>query len=723
MARMLRGVFVAVVPFLMASNGGSCSGSPPGSNASSNNSALQQSTISDCKLGNTGGSIKHVVYVIFDNTHLRRDNPNVPSDLEQMPHLKDFLSSQGALLSNHHTPLIAHTATDILTAFTGVYGDRHGVPISNTFRYFNPDGTTNPGVSFAYWTDPIYDYSTNTPTDTTFNMIDAAGQNAPAPWVPYTRAGCNFGAVGTANVSLENIATDIPVVFGAKSTQATEVALNPNEATADFVGIAIHCAADDKLCAEANGGVSDSLPGEPNGYSGYKALFGHRYVGPQISPSQALTDLSGNVISDGMGNIGFPGFDGMEPAVSLAYVAGMLEHGVQVVYAYVSDAHEDHTTGNPFGPGETGYVAQLKAYDKAFDTFFTRLASDGIDATNTLFVFTSDEGDHFAGGAPAPANCDGINTACTYATIGEVDVNLAGVLNDAGITTAFDVHADSAPNVYIVGNPANADASTRAFDRAVATLQVTNPISGNTENLTNYLADQTEMQLLHLLTADTARDPTLTVFAKPDYYVYVGGTDCTASPCVSLDSSFAWNHGDVAPEVNQTWVGFVGPGVKNVGANDDIWSDHADERPTILALTGLKDDYRHQGRVLLGVLDDAAKPSKLKDREDLAEALGQVYKQLNAPVGQLALDSLVVSTAALASGDATSDTTYTALENQIADWTGQRDALALKIEALLEGASFEDKTIDRADALQAIDQAQSLISEVHGAAELWALTH
>ena len=27
--------------------------------------------------------IKHVIYLQFDNTHYRRDRPNVPSDLEQ----------------------------------------------------------------------------------------------------------------------------------------------------------------------------------------------------------------------------------------------------------------------------------------------------------------------------------------------------------------------------------------------------------------------------------------------------------------------------------------------------------------------------------------------------------------------------------------------------------------------------------------------------------------
>src|SRR6266496_4645958 len=173
-----------------------------------------------CQLNSAGGKTQHVIYIQFDNTHFTRDNPNVPSDLEQMPHLLNFIKGNGVLLTNHHTPLISHTATDILTSLTGVYGDRHGVPVSNTYRFFNPNGTTDNAVSFAYWTSPIFDLSSSTPTDTTYNMLSAAspapkGTNAPAPWVPYTRNGCNFGAVATANTILENIGVDVPTVFGS----------------------------------------------------------------------------------------------------------------------------------------------------------------------------------------------------------------------------------------------------------------------------------------------------------------------------------------------------------------------------------------------------------------------------------------------------------------------------------------------------------------------------
>src|SRR5258708_25925142 len=51
-----------------------------------------------CQLNSPKGNIKHVVTIIFDNTHFMRDPARdgstlVPSDLEQMPHLLNFLKN------------------------------------------------------------------------------------------------------------------------------------------------------------------------------------------------------------------------------------------------------------------------------------------------------------------------------------------------------------------------------------------------------------------------------------------------------------------------------------------------------------------------------------------------------------------------------------------------------------------------------------------------------
>ena len=102
---------------------------------------------SSCHLGN---GIQHVVQLTFDNVHFFRDNPNVPSDLEQMPNLLNFFQDNGTILSNNHTPLIAHTADDILTTYSGLYGDRQGDGISNSYQSYNKDG---PNGTFGT-TDP-----------------------------------------------------------------------------------------------------------------------------------------------------------------------------------------------------------------------------------------------------------------------------------------------------------------------------------------------------------------------------------------------------------------------------------------------------------------------------------------------------------------------------------------------------------------------------------------
>src|SRR5215813_9688874 len=332
--------------------------SPPahGANSGHGNGAGSV-TAATCQLN---GGISAIVYIQFDNVHFRRDDPNVPSDLEQMPNLLNFMQKQGTLLTNHHTPLISHTSVDILTALSGLYGDRMGVSVGNSFRYFNPDGTTNGAASFAYWTDPLAAFAGPLITDTTPQMIGKDGKIAPAPSVPFTRAGCDVGAFSVANIEFETLPLDAITVFGAGSPEAMEAQQNPTLANTDFLGIAIHCARSGALCAT---GKADLLPDEPEGYTGFKALFGNKYVQPQISPKGPVTDIDGNVIQDSKGNPGFPNLFNPSAAQTLGYLATMLEAGVPVVYGYIADAHDNHLAGQSgtFGPGEAVYVQQLAA--------------------------------------------------------------------------------------------------------------------------------------------------------------------------------------------------------------------------------------------------------------------------------------------------------------------------------------------------------------------------
>ena len=685
-----------------------------------------------CSLNSAQGKIQHVIYIQFDNTHFTRDNPNVPSDLEQMPHLLNFITNNGTLNGNDHTILISHTAGGILSSLTGVYPDRHGQTVSNSYVRTSSTGQFSFPSSFGYWTDSVS--SKNTPTVP--NMIAPDGSNIPAPWVPFTRAGCDFGAVATANVVLENTGTsstgDVTKVFGTGSPQFLE-AVASNTATpgtaasakaqTDFVGFAIHCAQGSQLCAA---GHDDLLPQEPNGYVGFKGVFGAKEVNPVLTGGTVLNDLLGNPITDPFGQPGFPGFDGMSAAVSLAYVAAMQEKGVPVTYAYISDAHDFHgVSGNAhtaFGPGAQGYVDQLKAYDSAFAAFFDRLASHGITKDNTLFVFTVDEGDHFVG--VNKTNCDGVTTACVYGPneIGEISVNidtlfaeqfpiLAAQFLGGSAANAFTVHGDDAPPFYLAnkgGGPLpQTDPLVRSFERSIARLTAVNPYSGKTDRLLVQMADQTGMAALHMYTTgDPARNGTFVLFADANYFI----TDFPASTCMTcINPPYAWNHGDIQPEIARTWFGFVGPGVVQAGVSQ-IWTDHTDVRPSLLALLGLQDDYEQDGRIVLELFDKQALPRGLHGEHESLVRLGEVYKQLNGAFGRFALNTLSASTVALAGGSDADDHVYLRIESRIKELVEKRDALAAQIKPLLNGpATTVSGSGGKHNVEDLIEQAEELI--------------
>jgi hypothetical protein len=593
-----------------------------------------------CDLGN---GIEHVVEITFDNVHFFRDNPNVPSDIELMPHLNDFIQDHGVTLSNNHTPLIAHTAEDSLAIYTGLYGDRHGMPISNSYRTWNPNGTVNFGngpfqgaSSFVYWTDPNNDGG----KDTKHAMIYSDGVPAsatttdvatPAPWVPWTRAGCDVGDVSTANMVLENAAFDIPKVFGAGSPEAAAVAADPNQtffnqSTADYVGLAVHCAQESPFCADAQAvkfgqstpshtAVPDLLPDEPGGYTGYQALFGHKYIAPQLGAGTPnlmhgiypvtnaagnLVDLSNKQINGGFlfpdppGIPGFPGFGPIVARQTLAYTADMLEAGVPVVYGYIGDIHERKAgetgcstatanvsqAGWALGPGDNCYLQTAEEYDQAFKTFFERLEASGIDQSNTLFVFGAEENDQFDGAnigrAIEPTPCTAAET-CLYkyasGQIGEINTNLPGLLAaQKGNTTPFAIEPQGAV-IYVNGRPGPSDPVVRQLERDIGSLtNPHDPYTGNDdEPIAAYLAGSVEQEILHLVNADADRTPTFTLFPKPDYFFGLGSgcTPATQALCASNTlgnaARFAWDHGYYAPTIDITWAGFVGPGVANLG--------------------------------------------------------------------------------------------------------------------------------------------------------------
>jgi len=660
------------------------------------------------------GKIRHVIYVMFDNTHYTRDNPNVPSDLQQMPNLLNFLIGNGTLITHEHTPLIAHTADDSVTLESGLYGAGQGIPIANEYNYYQPDGTTHTAGSFAYWTDPIVDYDTGLAAkpvgDHTTTMLGTDRKTPPAPWVPYTRAGCNFGTVASANTELENTLPDVPHVFGAHSPEAREAA-NPslqNKAGADFMGLAVHCALGSPVCGA--GSRPDVLPGEPGGYRGFRALYGNKFIQPVISPGGPVRNLNGQVIKDSSGDVGFPGFDGMTGVNSLAFTLDMQLHGVPVTFTYLSDLHDNFNGSGPFGPGQAGYTRQLREENAAFGTFFARLAAQGITRANTLFVITADEGDHFVGRAAAPAGCNGVTVPCHYARIGEVNGNLTALLAARGITTPFDVEADSAPAMYVHGQPGRTVPAVRSLERAAAQLTGHNLASGQTQRLTRYLADPVELKILHMVTGDPKRTPSLVLFGNDNFFLSSGPASCGKSCFSEPKGGDAWNHGTLAPQINTTWLGMVGPGVAHHGTDNSVWSDHTDIQPTIMALLGLRDDYAPDGRVLGEIMSPAGLPAGMRAHRGTLLRLGRLFTQLEAPVGAFGVDTLRASTRALASSSP-GDATYTRIENALQRLGAARDAVGEQMRALLLAAAFAGRPLDVAAARALIRRGDQLLGQ------------
>lgn len=711
-----------------------------------------------CHLGH---GVKHVVSILFDNVHFFRDNPNVPSDLEQMPHLLHFLQHNGTVFSNTHTPMIAHTADDSLTIYTGLYGDRHGQPLTNSYKTWNPDGTTDSASSFAYWTDPVSD-TTSPPTaghDTAPTMVysprtparsGATSRQTPAPWVPFTRAGCSVGDFSTANMVLENAGADLPTVFGPSSPEVAQYNADSedshkNQETADYVGVAVHCARHAAICTTATGqrgnqttvshtAVPDRLPTEPGGYHGFQALYGAKYTAPQLGAGTANLTHHGYAVTDAEGNLvdlagneidneyshtpGFPGFD-PTATQSLAYMADMQEAGIPVTYGYIADLHEvlpgdtscasNSNTKNysALGPGDPCYTQNLKAYDRAFATFFKRLRADGITKRNTVFEIGAEENDQFAGAnvgraiQPTPAGCDGTTTPCHYTDqqIGELQVNLnAQLAGTSSSSTGFDLEPQGA-SIYVHGHPGARNPAVRQLQRDTAAIRGDNYYSGrHHQHIVKYQAGKTEQRILHMRTADPLREPTYTMFPVPDYYFSTYGDAEQITP------AYAWNHGYYSPNIDIIWSSFVGPHVARRGidgpgpahgneARDPnsthtvpqasrvgTWVEETDIRPTLLHLVGLRDDYRSDGQVISQALRHPSRSIRAVRR------LARVYQQVNSSVGAFATHTLIADSRALASGSASDDHVFTHAHRRLVSLARHRDRLATTMKAVLARA-------------------------------------
>jgi hypothetical protein len=269
------------------------------------------------------------------------------------------------------------------------------------------------------------------------------------------------------------------------------------------------------------------------------------------------------------------------------------------------------------------------------------------------------------------------------------------------------------------GNPGPTDpgwASLRQLERDVSQAQALDPyVSTQKTPVALYLADKIGEKALHMQTADAQRTPSFTLFANPDYFLTTGDFNCSYPPApfvrahVCVDPHFAWSHGDATDDIGRTWLGMVGPGIKQLGETSGIWTDHTDIQPTMLSLAGLSDDYAPDGRVITQFLKNGALPHAIHEHSAALTQLGIVYKEINAPFGPLSFDVLGASTKALASGSSLNDDTYTAISNRIASLTNDRDALAAQMRTVLNNAAFGGPVPTTSEIYDLASQGNSIL--------------
>ena len=430
-----------------------------------------------------------------------------------------------------------------------------------------------------------------------------------------------------------------------------------------------------------------------------------------ISPAGPVRNLNGQVIKDSFGQVGFPGYEGMTGVNSLAYTLDMQLRGIPVTFTYLSDLHDSSVTGDPFGPGQAGYEAQLRTENRAFGEFFSRLAAHGITKANTLFVITSDEGDHFVGSKPTPANCNGVRITCHYGRIGEVNVNLSGLLAD----TASRLRSTCRPTPHRSSTCTTSRAGPRPACASSSRLSpsygaMTWPPDAVGVKLTDFLADPVELKILHMITGDPRRTPSLVAFGNTEFWQTAARRSASARR--ASPSRPAPTPGITARSARRsTRPGSAWPvrGWRTLGRDNAVWSDHTDIQPTMMSLLRLRDDYVPDGQVLSSIMTKAAIPAAMKAHRAELLKLAGLYSQIWAPLGEFGMLSLKASTTALSS---TSPSFYNKTEKALALLGAKRDALAAQMRTLLLGAAFHGVPINPVEAGRLLHLGNKLISRM-----------
>ena len=680
-----------------------------------------------CQLGN---GVKHVINIIFDNVHFFRDNPNVPSDLEQMPHLLNFLRANGTVLSNMHTPLIAHTADDSLAIYTGLYGDRHGQPVSNSYKTYKPGRDDRAGRRRSCTGRRRSSTPTNPPSRHDGHgavdglLADGSGRRRRAR-ADHARA---VGAVhpgrllGRRLLHRQHGAGEHdgrhpdglrPELAGGGRTAREPDVQGPRSR---YIGEAVHCATGRHRPARtrpvpwptrsptANRAGLPRLPGAVRRTStSRRRSAAARTVGTTATGS---TDADGqprrprrprrsralqrqrraSPASARPRRRRSPSSPTCRRPASRSPTATSPTCTSARPDERLHDGAPRPRRATPLGPGDACYVENAQRTTPAFETFFDRLAADGITPANTLFVIGAEENDQFAGANVRPgdrADSGRLRRRHHAAALRDRSDRRAAGQHPGLLTSDGRRHAPRstssrrAPRSTSTAGRTGTTRTVRQLERDTAAMTGEQPVQRRqpARRSSNYQAGRdraahpapadgrpaADADLHHvpearlLLRCDsrpadqrtrrsTRQSTRLRLgprLLQPEHRHHLG----RRSPVrawrrgASTARSRPTARGSRPRTAAETVPAFEHQ--RHLGRRDRL-------RPTLLHLAGLEDDYLMDGRVITEVTRGGGRLQQTVE-------LGACYKQLDASVGQFGTDTLVASTAALASGSDSQD--------------------------------------------------------------------
>jgi len=127
-----------------------------------------------------------------------------------------------------------------------------------------------------------------------------------------------------------------------------------------------------------------------------------------------------------------------------------------------------------------------------------------------------------------------------------------------------------------------------------------------------------------------------------------------------------------------------------------------------MSLTGLTDDYAHDGRVVIEIMTDGAVPAPLQRHRAMFGQLADTYKKINAPLGILGMKILQGVTKAIQGND----TTYIDYVAQLKALTGQRNTIAGNMIKMMEASEFGGIPFNDIAANVQITLGQGLLASV-----------